>query len=82
MEDWIAARGVWPIDDEPGGAPIPDRVLADAGLSLMAKGLLALLLAKQGQPVNPYEDAYEDEADIRSAVDELIAAGLAVRVQR
>lgn len=82
MEDWIAARGIWPLTDEPGGIPIPDHLLADPGLSLMAKGILALLLAEQGQPVDPYDDSYEDPADIKAAIDELIAANLVVRVTR
>lgn len=81
-EDWIAARGVWPLTDEPGGTPIPDHLLADPDLSLMAKGILALALTTQGQPVNPYEDAFEDIEDIRVAVDELIEADLVVRVRR
>ncbi|MGF2948220.1 hypothetical protein [Microbacterium alcoholitolerans] len=82
MDDWIAARGVWPLRDEPGCTPIPEHLLADPDLSLMAKGVLALLLAERGRPVNPYKDAYEDEADIRAAVEELLAADLVVRVAR
>lgn len=82
MEDWIAARGVWPLTDEPGGTPIPDRLLADPDLSLMAKGILALLLAERGQPVDPYDDSYEDPADIKAAIGELVAANLVVRVTR
>ncbi|MDF1478789.1 hypothetical protein PYV02_06785 [Leifsonia sp. H3M29-4] len=79
-EDCIAARGLWPLTDDKAGIPIPDHVLADRDLSLIAKGLFTLLLANNGQPVNPYEDAYEDAADIAVAIEELIAAGLAVRV--
>ncbi|WP_426186091.1 hypothetical protein [Microbacterium sp. TWP3-1-2b2] len=81
-EDWIAARGAWAVTDEPGGTPLPDHLLADPDLSLMAKGILALLLAEQGHPVNPYEDAHEEPADIKAAVEELVAANLVARVTR
>ncbi|MFD6699412.1 MULTISPECIES: hypothetical protein [unclassified Microbacterium] len=78
--DWIAATGLWPVHEDLTDAVIPDHVLSDPSLSLIAKGLLALLVAEQGKPVNPFDDAYEEEADLRAAVDELIAAGLAIRV--
>lgn len=82
MEDSIAATGVWPLTDEPGGTPLPEHLLADSDLSLVAKGILGLLLAEQGQPVDPYDDSYEDPAGIKTAIDELVAANLAVRVTR
>jgi len=79
-EVWIAATGVWPVHDDIADAVIPDRVLNDPALSLTAKGLFALLVAMQGQPVNPYDDAYESPAVIAAAIDELVSAGLAVRM--
>lgn len=57
-------------------------VLGDPGLSLIAKGLYALLLSFPGQPIDPYEDAIEDPAEISAGIEELIAAGHAVRVER
>ena len=79
-EDWIAAAGVRAAHADIADAVIPDHVLSDPNLSLMAKALHALLIAGQGKPVNPYDDAYEDPSDIAAAIDELIAAGLVVRV--
>ena len=61
---------------------IPDEAMSDPRLSLIAKGLYALLLTYQGQPIDPYEDAVEDLTEIRTAVDELIEKGYAVRVIR
>ncbi|WP_286299424.1 hypothetical protein [Microbacterium suwonense] len=57
-------------------------MLNDVELSLAAKGLFALLVASQGQPIDPFDDALEDNADISAAIDELLGAGLAVRVAR
>lgn len=50
-------------------------------LSLAAKGLYALLLTYQGRPIDPFDDALEDESKIRQTIDELIASGDAVRVK-
>lgn len=80
--DWIAARGLWPVSANPSEAVIPDHVLINAELSLRAKALFALLVASQGQPIDPFDDALEDTADISAATDELLRAGLAVRVVR
>lgn len=80
-EDWIAVRGPLPLDGDPAGVPIPEHILGDPTLSLMAKGLFARLLAEPGIPVNPYEDAYEAEPDIAAAIEELIGAGLVMRVR-
>ncbi|WP_313479892.1 hypothetical protein [Microbacterium sp.] len=80
--EWIAARGLWPVSVDPSELVIPDHVLNDAELSLPAKGLFALLVASQGQPINPFGDALEDTAVISAAIDELLEAGLAVRVAR
>ena len=80
---WIAMAGVRLYQQ---GAEttdiIPDNVLADPRLSLVAKGLYALLLTHQGEPIDPYDDAIESAGEIRGAVDELIAAGYAVRISR
>ncbi len=46
----------------------------------MARGLYALLLAQQGAPIDPYDDAVESPVDLAAAIEELITAGLAVRV--
>ena len=79
-KDWIAATGPRAVSDDPEEAAIPYAVLDDANLSLVAKGLYALVLSYQGQPVNPYEDAIEDAEDICAAVDELLEASLVMRV--
>lgn len=79
-KDWIAETGPRAVSDDPEEAAIPYAVLDDANLSLVAKGLYALVLSYQGQPVNPHEDAIEDAEDIRAAVDELLEAGLVMRV--
>lgn len=81
-EDWLAAAGPRPVSTDPEDFAVSDDVLNDPGLSLMAKGLYALVLTGQGQPVNPYEDPIEDVEAIRAAVDELIGAGLIVRLPR
>ncbi|BDZ39351.1 hypothetical protein ACFPJ2_08445 [Microbacterium suwonense] len=80
--EWIAARGLRPVSADPSELGIPDHVLNDVELSLAAKGLFALLVASQGQPIDPFDDALEDNADISAAIDELLGAGLAVRVAR
>ncbi|MEJ1922227.1 hypothetical protein [Microbacterium sp. KHB019] len=79
-DEWIAATGPRPVSSDPNDTAIPDAVLDDPALSLAAKGLYALVLMKQGQPVDPYDDAFEDAADIHTAIDELVAAGLVLRV--
>ncbi|WP_404473548.1 hypothetical protein [Microbacterium aerolatum] len=78
-EEWIAAYGPRPVSDDPNDSAIPDAVLNDPTLSLTAKGLYAIVLSKQGQPLNPFEDAFEDSKDIHAAIEELVAAGLVVR---
>lgn len=80
VEEWIAATGPRIVSDAPEDNAISDAVLRDAKLSLIAKGLYALVLTQKGQPINPYEDAFEDVEDIRAAVDELVEAGLILRV--
>lgn len=78
----IAATSPRIVSDDPEDFAIPDAVLSDAGLSLMAKGVYALVLTGQGQPINPCEDPIQDVEEIRAAIEELIAAGLVVRVAR
>lgn len=80
-EDWIAPRGLWPLTDSPAGIGMPDHIMNDRTLSLQAKALFALLLAENGKPVNPYEDAYEEPETIAAAIQELVDAELAVRVE-
>ncbi len=79
-EDWIAATGPRAVSENAEDTAIPYAVLDDPRLSLIAKGLYALVLTGQGQPINPYEDAIEDVEDIRVAVEELVDARLVVRV--
>lgn len=81
-EEWIAPTGVRAVSDDAEDTAIPDGVINDPDLSLMAKGIYALVLSYQGKPVNPYEDAFESEEDIREAIDELVSAGLIVRKRR
>lgn len=80
--DWIAPTGVRAVEADAIDTAIPDSAMSDPRLSLAAKGLYALLLTYQGQPIDPYEDAIEDEADIQAAIDELIECGYAARVKR
>jgi len=80
--DFIAAAGLRRVVDDAADVEISPDVLADQALSLMARGLYALLVAEQGKPVNPYEDAYESDENLAAAIEELIEAGLAVRVAR
>lgn len=79
---WIAPAGLRAVETDPEATAIPDKVLADPDLSLMAKDIYALGLAYQGQPINPYDNAVEDPAEISDALDELVQAGLIVRVSR
>ena len=81
-EDWIAATGPRIVGRNSEDVVIPDAVLDDDELSLIAKGLCASVVTAQGQPINPYEDAFEHVEDIRAAVDELVEAGLVMRVLR
>lgn len=80
MQDWIAAAGVRRLDLDGTHTTIPREAMNDSRLSLEAKGLYALLLSHQGQPINPCEDAIEDLSVIEAAIDELIGAGYVVRV--
>lgn len=77
---WIAPAGLRAVETDPEATAIPGSVLADPELSLMAKGIHALGLPHQGQPINPYDDAAEDPAEIGGALAELIDAGLIVHV--
>ena len=61
---------------------IPASVMNDPSLSLEARGLFALLLSYQGQPIDPYEGAIEDSETIAGAIEELIAEGYAARMTR
>lgn len=79
-EDWIAATGPRAVSKDAENTAIPFAVLDDPRFSLIAKGLYALVLTGQGQPINPYEDAIEDVEDIRAAIEELVDAGLVARV--
>ena len=79
-EHWIAATRPRSVSDTADDSAIPDAVMDDPRFSLIAKGLYSLVLAHQGQPMNPNEDAIEDVEDVRVAVEELVDAGLVVRV--
>ena len=80
--DWIAVTGLHAVDPDATTTLIPGAVMNDLRLSLVAKGLYAALLSYQGQPIDPYEGAIEDDEEIRTAVDELVGAGYAVRLRR
>lgn len=82
QSDWITATGLRAVEADPETIAISDTVLGDPSLSLIAKGLYALLLNYPGQPIDPYEDAIEDPAEISAGIEELIVAGHAVRVER
>ena len=79
--DWIARTGVRAVEPSLADTAIPGSAMSDPQLSLTARGLYALLLTYQGQPIDPYKDAIEDEAEIRAAIDELVSHGYAVRVE-
>ena len=80
--DWIAPTGVRAIDPDVRTTGIPDAVLNDDSLSLTARGLYALVLEYQGEPVDPYEDAVQSYPEIASAIEELIERSLVLRVSR
>lgn len=77
--DFVAATGLRRVVLVAADGEITPDVLADQDLSLMARGLYALLVAEQGRPIHPYEDAFEGEEDLAAAIEELIVAGLAAR---
>lgn len=81
-EEWIAALGLRAVSEDPSDTTIPDAVLNDPALSLTAKGLYALAISGQGKPLNPFDDALESTEDIDAAIDELMAAGLIMRVRK
>ncbi|WP_022888168.1 hypothetical protein [Agromyces italicus] len=76
-EDWIAATGPRAVSADPEDHATPDTVLGNSSLSLVAKGLYALVLVGQGRPVNPFEDL----EDVRVAIEELVDAGLVIRIE-
>lgn len=80
--DWIAPARLRAVEPDIDDAAIPADLLDSPSLSLIAKGIYALALAHQGQPVDPYDDAVEDARDIAAAIEELIEAGLIVRSRR
>jgi hypothetical protein len=80
--DWIAVAGLRAFDPEATATDYPNEIMFDDRLSLEAKGLYGLLLSHQGQPIDPYDDAIEDDEVIAKAIEELIAYGHAVRLAR
>ncbi|WP_341210429.1 hypothetical protein [uncultured Microbacterium sp.] len=78
--DFIAATGLRRVVADSADVEISPDVLADQDLSLIARGLYGLLIAEQGRPIDPYNDAFESDEDLGAAIEELIASGLAVRV--
>lgn len=52
-EGWIAAVGPRAVNADAEDITIPAALLDDGSLSLTAKGLYALVLSLQGQPLNP-----------------------------
>jgi len=77
--DWIAPTGLRLVDPDAAETFVPASAMEDPRLSLTAKGLYGLLLSNQGDPIDPYDDAIEDESEIKAAIDELIRTGYAVR---
>ncbi|APZ34266.1 hypothetical protein BOH66_08430 [Microbacterium aurum] len=77
--DFIAATGLRRVVADSADVEISPDVLADQDLSLIARGLYGLLIAEQGRPIDPYDNAYERDEDLAAAIEELIVAGLAVR---
>lgn len=81
--DWIAAAGLRLYDPDATTTQIPDDVMQDPDLSLIARGLYAgLLVEKQGRPIDPYEHGLDDDDELAAAIEELLEAALAVRVTR
>lgn len=78
----IAAAGPRALDPDATTSLVQGSVMNDPRLSLTAKGLYAVLLSYQGQAIDPYEDAIEEDEEIRAAIDELLECGYAVRVRR
>lgn len=77
--DWIAPTGLRPIDPEAVRTEVPIAELHTAGLSLTAIGLYGELLSYQGAPINPFDNQLDGVEDIRTAIEELIDNGYAVR---
>lgn len=77
--EWVSPTGLRTIGDSDSTA-VPIAVMNHPSLSLGAKGLYALILSYQGAPVDPYDGAIEDQDDIRAMLEELVTAGLVVRV--
>lgn len=78
--DLIVTRGVsanTPASEIDARAQL---VMQDPSLSLRAKGLFTLLLEFAGEPHNPFAELYEPAEVIHDAVEELVAAGLIIRV--
>lgn len=68
------------MSDDPEETVIPDAVLSDPELSLMAKGIYALALSHQSQPINPYDETVESTEVIGVAIEQLVEAGLVKRM--
>lgn len=55
--DFIAATGLRRVVVDAADVENSPGVLADQDLSSMARGLYALLIAGQGRPIDPYDNA-------------------------
>jgi hypothetical protein len=80
MQEWVAVAGRRLIDPDATTTDVPTVVMNDQSLSLVARGIYVALLSYQGQPIDPYENAIDDDGVITAAINELVAAGLAVRM--
>lgn len=78
--DLIVARGVTarshPIEIDARA----QEIMEDSSLSLRARALFILLCELRGEPHNPFAELYEPAEVIQGAVEELVAAGLVIRV--
>lgn len=80
--DWIAPIAGFATADEATANIAATAAMENPHLSLLAKGLHALVLTHEGEPINPYADSYQPPELIKAAIEELLEAGLIIRAQQ
>lgn len=78
--DLIVARGMTATSNPIEINARAQEVMEDSSLSLRARALFILLCELRGEPHNPFAEPYEPAEVIHGAVEELVTAGLVIRV--
>lgn len=78
--DTIVARGVTGRSSEIEIGAMAQETMENTSLSLRARALFVLLCELRGEPYNPFTELHEPAEVIHDAVEELVAAGLIIRV--